>query len=42
MARHDNEPRILELPKRLTKEQKLLYIIIVLQVIGIIVYFIKI
>lgn len=42
MARHNNEPRMLEVPKRNTKEAKLLFVVIILQVLNIIVHFIKV
>lgn len=41
MAKHDNEPRLLKFPTRVPKEHKLLYTIIVLQLISFIIHFLK-
>lgn len=41
MARHNNESRLMNVPKRISREHKLLYSIIVLQIIHIIILVLK-
>ena len=41
MAFHNDPPRVLQFPKRVTKEQKLLYVVIVIQIVGFLALYFK-